>query len=57
MCNELNSFSIFYVMINNNDNRLVNFFRMLELRSYDRMQLNQKRDLAHLPVTPVVKYI
>ena len=43
-------------MINNNYNRLVNSFSMLKIRSYDRMQLNHIRDLAHLPVPPVVIY-
>ena len=43
-------------MIYNNYDRLVNSFSMLELRSYDMMQLNQIRDLAHLPVPPVVIY-
>ena len=43
-------------MINNDFNRLVNSFSMLKLRSYDRIQLNQICDLAHLPVPPVVIY-
>ena len=43
-------------MINNNYDRLVNSFSMLKLRSYVRMQLNQIRELAHLPVPPVVIY-
>ena len=43
-------------MINNNYNRLVNSFSMLKIRSYDRMQLNHIRDLARLPVPPVVIY-
>ena len=43
-------------MINNNYNRLVDSFSMLKIRSYDMMQLNHIRDLAHLPVPPVVIY-
>ena len=59
MCIELSSFSIFpevRIMINNNYNRLVDSYSVLKLRSYDTMQLNQIRNLAPLPVTPVVIY-
>ena len=43
-------------MINNNYNRLVNSFSMLKIRGYDRMQPNHIRNLARLPVPPVVTY-
>ena len=43
-------------MITNNYNKLVNSFSILKLRSYDRMQLYHIRDLACLPVPPVVIY-
>ena len=43
-------------MINNNYNRLVNSFSMLKIWGYDRMQLNHIRNLACLPVPPVVIY-
>ena len=43
-------------MINNNYNRLVDFFSMVKIKRYDRMQLIYIRDLVHLPVPPVVIY-
>ena len=43
-------------MITNNYNRLMDSFIMLKIRSYDRMQFNHIRDLAHLPVPPKVIY-
>ena len=44
-------------MVNNNYDRLVKSFSMLKIRTrYDRMQLNNIRYLARLPVPPVVIY-